>query len=62
MENPITATQSQLAAAFTEWERRHRDEPDRFQSENERLAQNAETIGDLQAAYLTQILTEQAAA
>jgi hypothetical protein len=59
--DPITTTEAKLAAAFTEWERRYRDEPERFQSETERIAQQVETIGGLQAAYLLQILAEQAA-
>ncbi len=55
----MNCTHNQLAAAFTEWERRYRDEPARFQSDTERIAQQAETIGELQATYLLEILAEQ---
>jgi hypothetical protein len=61
MEPIITTTPSKLAAAFTEWERRYREEPARFQSDTERLATDEQTQGQLQAAYLTQILDEQKA-
>ena len=48
-----------LAAAFTEWERRYREEPDRFMSDQERLAETEETLGEQRAAYLIELLTEQ---
>jgi len=62
MEPIITTTPSKLAAAFTEWERRYREAPEQFQSEVERLATEEQTQGQLQAAYLNQILNEQKAA
>lgn len=49
----------QLAAAFTEWERRWREEPEKFQSEMERLAATSETYGDAAAAYLMKVWGEQ---
>lgn len=59
---PITATQSELANAFTEWERRYREEPDRFMSEtNKLLKQTPETYGEACAPYLMAILKEQRA-
>ncbi len=61
MEPIITTTPSKLAAAFTEWERRYREEPERFQSETERLATEVQTQGQLQAACLIQFLEEQKA-
>lgn len=61
MEPVIHTTPSKLAAAFTEWERRFREEPALFQAESERLAGSPETYGSASAAYLTQILAEQAA-
>ncbi len=54
----INTTQSELSAAFTEWERRAREEPERFMSESEKLSKSAETCGDLCAPYLIQILGE----
>lgn len=54
----ITVTQSQLAAAFTEWERRSREEPERFESESKRAALSPETYGDACAPYLIEILSE----
>src|SRR3954453_20071505 len=71
----ITATQDQLAAAFTEWDRRYRDEPERFYSEGERpyrdeaerfyseaqhlLQGTPETYGEACAPYLMSIIEEQ---
>lgn len=49
----------QLAAAFTEWERRWREEPEKFQSEMERLAATSETYGEAAAAYLMKVWSEQ---
>lgn len=57
----ITTTPAKLAAAFTEWERRFREEPARFATESEIAALDAETYGDAAAAYLLTILAEQAA-
>ena len=56
----VFVTERQLAAAFTEWDRRYREEPERFQNEAARLLKNdAETYGDQAAPYLLEILTEQ---
>jgi hypothetical protein len=55
----ITATEEELAAAFTEWDRRYREEPDRFMSEAKRLLKGTpETYGDACAPYLVAILAE----
>lgn len=57
--SPVTATQTELAAAFTEWERRYREEPDRFMSEASKLLKETpETYGEACAPYLIQILGE----
>ena len=53
-------TESTLAAAFTEWERRFREEPERFASDAARLAMGAESYGEACAPYLLEILAEQA--
>jgi hypothetical protein len=52
----IETTQAALAAAFTEWDRRWREEPERFLSESEHLAEDPETYGDECAPYLIALL------
>jgi hypothetical protein len=57
----VTVTEQQLADAFTEWDRRYREEPSRFFSEAEHLLkQTAASYGEACAPYLLAILTEQA--
>jgi hypothetical protein len=61
MSDTTEVTQSTLAAAFTEWERRYREEPERFMSEAAKLLKETpETYGDACAPYLLAILAEQA--
>lgn len=56
-------TEEDLASALTEWDRRYREEPDRFQSEAEHLLKDTpEGYGPEAAAYLVSILQEQEAA
>lgn len=58
-----TVTERDLAAAFTEWDRRYREEPERFQNEAARLLRGTpETYGEACAPYLLAILAEQRAA
>lgn len=53
----VTATVGDLAAAFTEWDRRFREEPERFTSEaTHLLRETPETYGDACAPYLAWIL------
>jgi hypothetical protein len=52
----IHASEAELAAAFTEWERRYREEPERFQSEAAKLAESAESYGAACAPYLIALL------
>ena len=54
----IITTQHELSAAFTEWERRVRENPERFQSDMERLSTDISTQGDLQSAYFVEILED----
>lgn len=55
----VTVSQNELAAAFTEWERRYREEPKRFWSEAEKLLKETpETYGQACAPYLVYILRE----
>ncbi len=52
-----TFTEHDLAQAFTEWDRRYREEPERFQCEAERLLRGTpETYGEACAPYLLNIL------
>jgi hypothetical protein len=57
---PTTVTSAELAAAFTEWDRRFREEPERFRSEAIRLLKDMpESYGAACAPYLLAILEEQ---
>ena len=59
----ITCTAADMAAAFTEWGRRYREEPDRFMRESERLlAETPESYGEACAPYFRQLLAEAGAA
>lgn len=50
-------TEQRLAAAFTEWDRRYREEPERFESEARRLVHGTpETYGASAAPYLLALL------
>lgn len=52
-------TEAELAAAFTEWDRRFRQEPERFESESKRLLKSTpETYGAACAPYLLEILND----
>ena len=51
-------TEAMLAAAFTEWDRRYREEPERFYSEATRLLKKTpEQYGDAAAPYLLALVT-----
>jgi len=55
----VRAALEELAAAFTEWDRRYREEPDRFWSEGRHLLKETpKTYGDAAAPYLVKILKE----
>jgi len=55
----IKATMAELKATFTEWDRRWREEPARFQSEADHLAKETpETYGDACGPYFAKILGE----
>jgi hypothetical protein len=52
-----TTTPRQLAAAFTEWDRRFREEPERFEAESVRLLVGTpESYGEACAPYLLSLL------
>jgi hypothetical protein len=59
MKTLVQTTQDELAKAFTEWERRYREEPDRFMSEGAKLLKETpKSYGEACAPYLIKILTE----
>lgn len=61
MSKLYQVSEKQLAEAFTEWERRYREEPERFMSEAAKLLKETpETYGEACAPYLLSILAEQA--
>jgi hypothetical protein len=53
-------SKEQLVAAFAEWERRYREDPERFMSDQERLVETEDTLGERRAAYLLQLIEETA--
>ena len=56
----IVATAGQFSGAFTEWERRYREDPDQFMSEAHKLLKETpETYGDACAPYFIEILKSQ---
>ncbi len=53
------ATSDQITAAFTEWERRFREEPERFRGEAAKLIRETpESYGAACAPYFLKILSE----
>jgi hypothetical protein len=53
----VAFTEKQLAEAFTEWDRRYREEPERFMSEAVHLLKGTpETYGAEAAPYLIALL------
>ena len=54
----VHLTREDATRAFTEWERRWREEPDRFQEDSERLAGTSGEYGEGAAAYFFEILGE----
>jgi hypothetical protein len=52
-------TTKELASIFTEWERRYREEPERFMSEGRKLLRETPaTYGEACAPYFEQIAKE----
>lgn len=57
------ATEKQITAAFTEWDRRYREEPERFMSEAQHLLKETpESYGAACTPYFLKILEEVKAA
>lgn len=58
MEN-ITASEKQICAAFTEWDRRFRENPEQFMSQAESLLKGTPaSYGDAATPYFLSILRE----
>ncbi len=58
-EPKVIVTLAELAAAFTEWERRYREEPDKFMSEASKLLnETPQSYGEACAPYFVEILAE----
>ena len=56
----LVVTGGQMAGAFTEWERRYREDPDEFMSEAHKLLKESpETYGEACAPYFIEILKSQ---
>ena len=55
----MNATMIELKATFTEWDRRWREEPERFQNEVDHLLRETpETYGDACGPYFVKILED----
>jgi hypothetical protein len=55
----ITTTPAKMAAAFTEWERRYREDPDGFMSEARKLLKETpQSYGEACAPYFAKLLAE----
>ena len=55
----MTARLIEIQAAFTEWDRRYREEPERFESEVKRLLKGTPaTYGEACAPYFVKLLEE----
>ena len=59
MLDEIKMTQAELTEVFTEWERRYREEPERFQSEAAKLLKETpKTYGEACTPYFLLILEQ----
>lgn len=61
MNNNIVTTKLHLKAAFTEWDRRYRANPEEFRNEAARLldsSQDEYTYGEAATPYFMQILED----
>lgn len=59
MIKQIVTTKKEITAVFTEWERRYREEPDRFWSEARKLLKETpKSYGDACAPYFLEIMED----
>ena len=57
--NTITTTVAHIQAAFTEWDRRYREDPEAFMNEAARLLNSdAETYGEEATPYFLSVLAD----
>jgi hypothetical protein len=57
-DDGIYTTERALVAAFVEWDRRYREEPERFMTEVEHLLRNTPaSYGESAAAYLLALMS-----
>jgi len=55
----MKATHKEIVQAFTEWDRRYRNDPEQFQSEVEHLLRNTpDTYGAIAAVYFEKVLED----
>jgi len=55
----VETTSELIQEAFTEWDRRYREDPDKFMNEAKRLlTEDAETYGESAAPYFLKLLDE----
>ena len=54
----ITTNIEELAAAFTEWERQYREDPEEFMSRQDTANQSTKTYGEACAPYFVKLLRE----
>ena len=52
------ATLNEIARAFTEWERRFREQPEKYTITREAFACDAQSYGEVVAPYFISILAE----
>ena len=59
MEKIITVSVANIQKAFTEWDRRYREDPEAFMNEAARLLQSdAETYGEEATPYFLKVLSD----
>lgn len=59
MEKIITVSVANIQKAFTEWDRRYREDPEAFMNEAARLLQSdAETFGEEATPYFLSVLAD----
>lgn len=51
-------SKKEIVKTFTEWERRYREEPSKFESDFERLSKDCEDYGEGAANYFCSLIKE----
>jgi len=55
----VILTQQQAAAAFEEWERQYRADPEKFLTEQQLIQTPGQTLGELRAVTFFDIISKQ---